>query len=393
MTGLFAERNVNIDTWHCKRIAWGKNTVFSLSHCLPTNFNPFQYFCAMAGFLKFSWIAVSLCISLTCFGQTDTVPEQETTRQAPPVQPGSVKKNVSVFPVRTDTGLRTDANHPDSLDSAAITTLVRDSLYADSVSKSARAHQTPVMPDTATYAKFETHPYLPLHATPRFMIIQYHKTYAKDELFYLVAGLVLLLALIRTAFPKYLRNLFLLFFQTSVRQKQTRDQLLQNNLASLVTNFLFVLSGGLYTSLLLQNKHLTTISFWWLSLGSAMVLLLVYLAKYLFLIFAGWVFNSREAAGSYVFVVFMVNKIMAVLLIPFICILAFADTGLTQTGITVSLGMIILLFAYRYWVSFMAVQSKLKVNALHFLLYLCAVELLPLVLIYKVLINYFAGSL
>jgi hypothetical protein len=33
------------------------------------------------------------------------------------------------------------------------------------------------------------------------------------------------------------------------------------------------------------------------------------------------------------------------------------------------------------------------VNALHFLLYLCAVELLPLALICKVLMNYFNGSL
>jgi hypothetical protein len=52
--------------------------------------------------------------------------------------------------------------------------------------------------------------------------------------------------------------------------------------------------------------------------------LLVYLVKYLFLLFTGWVFNSQEATGSYVFVVFLVNKVMGVLLIPFLLIFAFA---------------------------------------------------------------------
>ena len=84
---------------------------------------------------------------------------------------------------------------------------------------------------------------------------------------------------------------------------------------------------------------------------------------------------------------------MGVLLVPFLLILSFARIEVVQVAVTVSLGLIILLFGYRYWVSFIAIRNKLKVNALHFFLYLCAVELLPLVLIYKVLINYFAGSL
>jgi hypothetical protein len=208
-----------------------------------------------------------------------------------------------------------------------------------------------------------------------------------------MAGVILILAFIRVVFSKYFRNIFLLFFQTSLRQKQTRDQLLQDNLASLLTNFLFVISAGLYITLLIRYKNLSHISFWWLAGGTAAVLLVTYLVKYLFILFTGWVFNSQEAAGSYVFVVFMVNKVMGVMLIPFLLILSFSGPQLVPVAITVSVGMILLLFGYRYWVSFVAIRNKLKVNALHFFLYLCAVELLPLVLIYKILINYFTGSL
>jgi hypothetical protein len=110
-------------------------------------------------------------------------------------------------------------------------------------------------------------------------------------------------------------------------------------------------------------------------------------------LFTGWVFNTKEAAGSYVFVVFLVNKVLGVLLVPFLLIFSFAGPELVQVAVTVSVGLVLLFLGYRYWVSFIAIRSKLKVNALHFLLYLCAVELLPLAFIYKVLMNYFNGSL
>jgi len=129
-----------------------------------------------------------------------------------------------------------------------------------------------------------------------------------------------------------------------------------------------------------------------LTLICGLALILIYLGKYLFLVFAGWVFNTKEAAGSYIFLVFLVNKVMGVALIPFLLILSFAAPPVVDVAITVSFGMIGVLFAYRYLVSFSAIRNKLKVNVLHFFLYLCAVEVLPLLLIYKLLINYITGS-
>uniref|UniRef100_UPI00195383FD DUF4271 domain-containing protein n=1 Tax=Citrobacter freundii TaxID=546 RepID=UPI00195383FD len=79
-----------------------------------------------------------------------------------------------------------------------------------------------------------------------------YKGIVKDELFYIVLSVVFLLAFIKALFPKYFRNLFLLFFQTSLRQKQTREQLLQNRLASLFINLFFVMSAALFLSLLTQ---------------------------------------------------------------------------------------------------------------------------------------------
>jgi len=350
----------------------------------------------MMGLKKNFLVAILICCSLAGFAQTDSVAKPETTRNKPVIIPAEKPQPVKKIADDDLSAYADSVLKSDSLRTARHLRkekMLLDSLHADSVRKISLSKPAVVVYDTTTYRKYETSPFLPLHKRAVYMLIDYHRQASKDDLFYLMTGIVFVLAFIRITFSKYFRNLFLLFRQTSLRQKQTRDQLLQDNLASLLTNFLFIISAGLYITLLIRYKNWTDISFWWLSLVSAGVLLLIYLIKYLFLLFTGWIFDTKEATGSYVFVVFLVNKVLGVLLVPFLLILSFAGPELVQVAITVSVGMVILLFAYRYWVSFIAIRNKLKVNALHFLLYLCAVELLPLVLIYKVLINYFTGSL
>ncbi|MDP1762421.1 MAG: DUF4271 domain-containing protein [Sediminibacterium sp.] len=339
---------------------------------------------------RVSLICFMICFACTAFCQADSMNRPESTRKAPPTISRSAP-----LPLKKKMIDTAESKHPDGFIKNNRLLIVRkdvDSLRADSISKAALLMPAVERYDTSTYQKFATHPLLPLNKPAMFMIIDYHKQIIKDELFYLVAGVIFILAFFRAAFPKYFSNLFLLFFQSSLRQKQTRDQLLQDNLASLLANLLFIISAGLYISLLIQYKNWIDLSFWWLAAGCAAVLLLTYLLKYLFLLFAGWVFNTKEAAGLYIFVIFMVNKVLGVMLIPFILILAFAEKQVVEVAINLSVVLLAILLAYRYWVSYHTIRNKLKVNALHFFLYLCAVELLPLVLIYKGLINYFAGS-
>lgn len=341
----------------------------------------------------FFLIIFALITTLNCFAQVDTVPVAETTHISLPKLP-VVKKIITQRKNADSIGNRViEEGQPKELPESADIVSSDSSKQIDSVRKdSVQVLVRVSVKDTGTYRKFETHPFLPFQAIPIYMLVTYHQPESKDELFYLMAAIMFGLAFIRAAFPKYFRNLFVVFFQTTLRQTQSREQLLQDNLASLLINLLYIICTGLYITLLIQYKHWSQAPFWSLAFGSAGILSLVYLGKYLFLIFAGWVFNTKEAAGAYTFIVFMVNKVIGVALIPFLLVLSFSGPTVIEISVTVSLALIGVLFVYRYLVSFLALQNKLKVNALHFFLYLCAVEVLPLVLIYKLLINYMAGS-
>jgi hypothetical protein len=328
-------------------------------------------------------ILVSFFTIGIAIGQKDTVVTD--TNNILYVKKDKVKTNsVKTGPTRSDSAntfsSKSDSSQTDSIRKDSIVpVLVKQVLVQE--------------PDTLTYEKFYTSAWLPFHKQPIFELEPERKPQGKDLIFYVLTGLVTVLACIRLIFPKYFKNLFLLFMQTSIRQKQTREQLLQNNLASVLLNILFVLSAGIYITLLIQYKNWVTIPFYQLFFYCMSTLFIIYIGKYIFLVFSGWVFNVPEATNAYTFIVFLVNKVLGIVLIPFVLMITFSPLPIKQIAITISAGLGLVLFIYRYLISLGVIRSNLKVSALHFFLYLCAVELLPLLLIYKLLVNFASGGI
>ena len=146
----------------------------------------------------------------------------------------------------------------------------------------------------------------------------------KDLIFYSIFGLLFLFAFVHNVYPQYFPKLFSQFNQSSLRMLQNREQLLQNSLASLLMNIGFILSFSMMATLLIFNRHLLPLSFWEGYGYICLFFVALYLGKYLFLLLAGYTFNSMELMQTYIFVIFMINKVLGILLVPFILILAFA---------------------------------------------------------------------
>jgi len=247
-------------------------------------------------------------------------------------------------------------------------------------------------PVDSIYLKLLDNPFTRSKAKPIYLVINEREKQSKDEVFYLLSGLLLFLAFIKLVFSRYFKNIFRLFFQPSFRQKQTREQLLQSNLPSLLLNLFFIFSAGTYIAFLLQYYHSTHLVFWRLLLYANASLLILYIFKFIFLSFAGWVFDVKEAAEAYIFAVYLINKILGVILIPFTLLIAFSESTVINISITISLLIILLLFIYRYLVSYTPVRREVKVNLLHFFFYICTFEIVPLLLIYKTLIIFLNKS-
>lgn len=220
--------------------------------------------------------------------------------------------------------------------------------------------------------------------TPVSMAAQLKKNSAGDAVFYLLAGLVFLLAIIKFFFAKYFTNLFRVFFNSSLRQNQFTDQLLQAKLPSLFFNIFFVISGGIYVYFLLLQYGLITGQKSWMLISACIVVLgAIYFVKFASLKFTGWATGFKETTDTYIFVIFLIAKIIGIIIIPFTVLMAFAALPVTNISALISLLIIAVLLLLRFFRSYGLLQNQLKVSKFHFFLYITGLEIIPLLLIYK----------
>ncbi len=336
------------------------------------------------------------------FAQTDTA-----------VPPAQQVRDTSLAPihhqaVRSDSAIRADSI------ARAIRRHRRDSLRRDSLRRDTMTRHDPAAipvaaprpdstltstpppakdkgPEAIVYWKhaLAVNPYFNFTGEPVQQPFQPYKPHSKDSLFYLLVGILFYFALIRIFFEKYFSNLMTLFFRASLRQQQIREQVLQAPLPSLLLNILFIIAGGLYACFLLYYSRFTPgINFWILYLDCIAGLAVIYLGKFLILKFCGWVFNIPRASDTYIFVVFLVNKMLGIFLLPFLILITFSGSQAREIFITISVVMIFIMLIYRVIAAYRPVRNEIKLTPFYFFLYLCAFEIAPLLLIYKVLLSY-----
>ena len=233
------------------------------------------------------------------------------------------------------------------------------------------------------FEKTVTVPYLPLKEKPIFVMDEPHPRESKDALFFAVCGLFLLYGIVRSAFPKYMDSLFRNLFSFSSIDKSDNNTG-QNNLPSLLLNILFCFSAAMLATLVLEQAKTVPLPSWQIWLLGSLVLGGIYLAKFLTIYLSGWIFNAAADAGAYMYVVFLVNKIIGLLCLPAILVFAFAENPrLDQYISTVGIILLTVLLLYRYVVTFSLMARNLRLNAFHFFLYLCSVEIIPVLVLYK----------
>lgn len=238
-----------------------------------------------------------------------------------------------------------------------------------------------------------SHPFWKQYQASNEDIIKPYDKAENDWLFYLISGLFLFLGLIRLIFPRFFSDLFKLFFNTTLKQMQVRERLLQSDLPSFLMNIFFILSGGFYLYLLLTYYSGPSLGNHWLILGlTTLVLTGIYMVKFVSLKFSGWLFGMEETTDLYIFIVGLMNKLLGIFILPFTVLMAYSSGFVLAVLVKISLFLIAAVFFTRFIRSYSSLRQQLKISFFHFFLYLLAFEVIPLLLIYKSLMLYFERS-
>lgn len=215
----------------------------------------------------------------------------------------------------------------------------------------------------------------------------------ETRLFYLVWGIFFLLALIRLGFRKYFKDLFRAFFSPTLSNRQLKEQLSQTPFPAFALNLFFTLSLGFYLYLVLLHIGYIRMEYPLYLVGVFVFLFIfVYLVKYILLRVCGWLFGLSELMDNYIFTLFLINKVLGVVLLPFILLIAFSAPELSATALNISIVGIILLLIYRYVRIFPMVKSQFSFSKFHFFLYLCGFEIAPILIIGKLTLIWLNGA-
>jgi hypothetical protein len=246
---------------------------------------------------------------------------------------------------------------------------------------------------TEQIAKWSTYPFTknPFYKfqNPVRLTVSKRTWEGKEGLFYAAIGLLIFFALVKNNFARYLQDLFRLFFRSTLKQRQLKEQLIEAQLPSLLFNLIFFISGALFLNLLFQHFNLGRhYNFWILFLYSMLGLTAMYFIKFISLKLCGWLFRLSDTTDAYTFIIFSTNKILGIALMPFIVLLSFTDGLVYQVSFTLSIIVVAILFAYRFFLSYSAIHTQVRIDFFHFLLYLLAFEIAPLLLINKALLDF-----
>jgi hypothetical protein len=111
-----------------------------------------------------------------------------------------------------------------------------------------------------------------------------------------------------------------------------------------------------------------------------------YLLKHLLVRISGTLFGAEEQASQYNFLILVFSCILGLFLLPANFFLALRENTSTILPFWVA-SMILVFYLFRWFRSIGLFGSFVAKNLFHFLLYLCAVEILPIAIIIKLLLN------
>jgi hypothetical protein len=212
------------------------------------------------------------------------------------------------------------------------------------------------------------------------------QTQSTDWLTVIIFTVLLLFASIRITYEKYLKHLFLSVFNytTASRMFQEKNYNIFHASTRLEVFFYVVFSIFIYQlfNYFQLSGNLKDVLLFVIIFGLTIA---YYLVKKMVYILLGKLFSATEETYEYLFNLDNSNKIAGLFLFPIISLIAF--NPFKSIGFTVVLGIIILSFFYILLIQRgIFILLKKQFSIFYLFLYLCSLEFLPLLLIYKVVV-------
>ena len=185
------------------------------------------------------------------------------------------------------------------------------------------------------------------------------------------------------------RNVFQKSFRGAINENLL-NQVYRERSAGMAAPFiaayiLFFMGAGMLIFFTLHHKHIDLGLGYWLGyLACVLAVAFLYLIKHLILSFIGVVFPVEKEVSLYSFAIMIFSIISGLALVPLNLIIAYAK-GYTEFFIYLSFGICIVIYLLQSLRGLFIGNKFLLYHKFHLLLYICSVEVAPVLILIKVL--------
>ncbi len=204
-------------------------------------------------------------------------------------------------------------------------------------------------------------------------------------LFVAILIMFIILTLIVTIFRILIEKIWKAFLNDNLLNQLHREQSSGLALAYIILYLLFFINAGLFAFLAARHFGVS------ISTSNVYSLLLCvggiagfFLAKHIILWLAGFIFPIGKEVDSYQFTIMIFNIIIGLFLVPIVLFIGYAPQDMTGIVVYGALGILGLTFLFLNLRGLFISTRFIAGNKFHFLLYLCAVEIAPILAIIKI---------
>ncbi len=201
-------------------------------------------------------------------------------------------------------------------------------------------------------------------------------------LFWLVILSLMLISMVVSNHKETMKNIFSSLYKENVFKinfKKSKG----GTIPSMVLMYIvFGINFSIFIYLLAKNFLTIDVSkwFWW----SFAIVFGIYITKHLILAIIGYVFPVKKEIKLYGFSIENFNIALGVLLIPINLIVAYSPPEIGRFMLYTGILIIMLLMIFRIFRVLIISSNLIQKSFFHYLLYLCAIEILPIVLFIKI---------
>jgi hypothetical protein len=214
-----------------------------------------------------------------------------------------------------------------------------------------------------------------------------HSRQTRDQwVIVVIIALVLYTATLNRIMSKDFQSVWQAFYSKRMQSQVSKEDNVINSWTFIGLFLLFGLTSGLLLYQLAQHYHVYySISGVRLFVSLSLIILILFAVKFVIVKFLGYVFNINKLVSEYLSVLYLTYFNIAFVFLPVAVCFSLVPDPLIPYISAIALVLIVIIFMWQYLRSSVNIISSIVFHKFYLFVYLCALEICPILILIKAL--------